>query len=780
MLAIIVSMKTQNQIKSTLNQPEAIEHVISILNSSGDINRTELADQVCDQFGFLNPLGKKQHSGCIKALRELEKKGHFTLPKSNYTRGKVSPSLPKTPVSEAQGVPDKVEKIVELKLLLVETKEQRQIWNELMINDHPQGAGPFVGCQLYYLITSEFGWLGGFGFSSAALNLEARDKWIGWNWSERKDNLHYLVNMSRFLIRSGVSCKNLASKALSMVIRRMSKDFEARYGYRPLLIESFVDTDHYHGTCYKSSNWQFVGRSKGFGQQEFPIEKKESVKDIYVYPINEDFRVKIGLPEDAGLSALAVASGLNGDHWAKKEFGNAPLGDKRLSNRLVEIAEHKADNPTRSYCGAAGGDWSKVKAYYRFIDKPDESAVTMSNILSPHRERTIRRMKAQQTVLCIQDGSDLNYSNLEKCEGLGIIGSNQTGAKSKGLHLHSTIATTPNGLPLGILRADCNAPQPKSKDDKRSATSIPIEEKKNYCWIESVNDCMDLKKRMPHTKLVNISDREADFFEMFDHRRINSSGVELLIRAKHSRQTKEGQKLFELVKQSPVQMLMKVKVPRKSARPKKSKQKASPKRESRIAEVSVRYRKAELKPPQGYKGKQTIPMWIIHVSEKNTPKEATPLEWFLLTTIELNTVDDARNCLKWYCLRWRIEDWHRVLKSGCKAEELAHETAERLKRAIAINLVIAWRIMLMTLLGREVPDLPADVLFSDLEIEVLNAYAKTRKKKAPDSLGAAIKLVANMGGYIGRTSDPPPGHQIMWQGYSCLQIMCEGYALRLQ
>ena len=132
-------------------------------------------------------------------------------------------------------------------------------------------------------------------------------------------------------------------------------------------------------------------------------------------------------------------------------------------------------------------------------------------------------------------------------------------------------------------------------------------------------------------------------------------------------------------------------------------------------------------------------------------------------------------------MRWRIEDWHRVLKSGCRIETLQHKTAERLRRAIAINLVIAWRIMLMTLLGREQPELSAEVLFSDLEIEVLAAYQKkdrTRPTEPLIQLGNAVRLVAQIGGYLGRANDPPPGHQLMWQGYFQLQLMCEGYSLR--
>ena len=134
----------------------------------------------------------------------------------------------------------------------------------------------------------------------------------------------------------------------------------------------------------------------------------------------------------------------------------------------------------------------------------------------------------------------------------------------------------------------------------------------------------------------------------------------------------------------------------------------------------------ELNPPPYCKDKGPIPIWVVHVNEDNPPAGVEPLEWFLLTTVEIKSADDALNCVKWYCLRWRIEDWHRVLKSGCGVQKMAHKTAERLKRAIAINLVIAWRIMLMTLLGRETPELPPEVMFSDLEVEVLKAYAKKK------------------------------------------------------
>jgi len=453
-------MKTQNKIKWTLTQPEAIKHIINILDTNDNINRTALSYELCDYFHFFDPRGNRQHSGCLKALRQLEQAGHFRLPSSTRKTVPRSPQRLEQPVPQPRKVPVDAGQIRGLQLIIVETNEQMRIWNELMITDHPRGAGPLVGRQLRYLVQSEHGWLGGVSFSSAALHLADRDKWIGWNWEQRQENLHHVVNMSRFLIRSCVACKNLASHVLGVAVKLFPGDFEKRYNHRPLLLESFVDTSHYRGTCYKAANWRWIGRTKGRGRQDVLKKQEETIKDIYVYPLDQDFRFKMGLPENSGQGAIELYSGLDGEQWAKNEFGSAPLGDKRLSKRLVEIGRQQGEKPGCSYNGAARGNWSEVKGYYRFIEKPDDSAVTMENILLPHREQTIRRMKAEKVVLCPQDGSDLNFNNLDHCTGLGVIGSNQTGAKSRGLHLNSMLAMTTEGLPLGVLRSECSVPQP--------------------------------------------------------------------------------------------------------------------------------------------------------------------------------------------------------------------------------------------------------------------------------------------------------------------------------
>ena len=719
-------MNTQNQIKRTLSQPTHIEYVSKLLANNEFRNRKALATSVCEAFAFYDPGGQAQRSGCLKALRELEAAGHFALPASARRCGARSPRRLAEPVALPVEVPAQAGEVRGLELIMVDSAEHMRIWNELMIESHPQGAGALVGRQLRYLIGSQHGWLGGFGFAAAALNLADRDAWIGWDAEQRRAHLHRLVGMSRFLLRRSVHCHNLASKVLSMSLAALPDDFAHRYGYRPWLVESFVDTDQYAGTSYRAANWTPVGRTQGRGRQDRLKQFALSKKAIYVYPLVDDFRRRMGLCVNAGLGALGAAHGLDTAHWAGHEFGNAPLGDVRLSRRLVNVAAAKAAVPERAFSGVAKGDWASVKAYYRLIDHADEAAINMSNILLPHRQRTARRMMGQKTVLCIQDGCDIDYTNLNQCQGLGEVAANQTTATRRGLHLHCTFTLAPNGLPLGVLRAQCEAPRTRAPEERRRAQDMPIEDKKTRLWIEHHRDLVELASSMPQTRLIDVCDREADFFELFDEQRQNPV-VDVLIRAQFNRKLMaESVKLFDAVRQSPVLSWLCVPISRQSARPKKSKQKARAQRRARSAQMAVRSKRVRLPPTGKCSDKQPIDIWVVHALEINPPDNAKAIEWFVLTSIDVSLAADAEQCLRWYCLRWRIEDWHRVMKSGCRIEDLGHETAERLRRAIAINMVIAWRIMLMTLMGRESPTLAADILFSNIELRTLQAYAKKK------------------------------------------------------
>jgi len=279
-------MFTQNQIKRTLSKSANIEYIRHLLENEDILHRTDLATRACKQFEFYDARDQLQISGCAKALRQLERAGHIILPGVSRERAKkLSRRLPE-PVSLPVDVPHEVGDVEDLRLVMVCTDEEKRIWNELMLREHPLGDGPLVGRQLRYLINSRHGWLGGFGFAAAALQLAARDKWIGWDKEQQQAHLHRVIGMSRFLIRPSVDCHNLASKVLSMSVARLAVDFEQRYQYSPYLIESFVDIEHYSGTCYRAANWIEIGQTKGRGRQDRFCKSALSRKAIYVYRID--------------------------------------------------------------------------------------------------------------------------------------------------------------------------------------------------------------------------------------------------------------------------------------------------------------------------------------------------------------------------------------------------------------------------------------------------------------------------------------------------------------
>lgn len=778
----MVTVQVQHQIKRTLLGEGALARVRALTEREAASHRSAVAERVCEQFGFIDARGRMQRSGCLKALRELERAGHIRLP-APRTRAQRRGAMRRLgePVPAPRGVPAQVSAVRDLELVEVRTEAQRRVWTELMAREHPRGAGPLVGCQLRYLVGSAHGWLGALGFAAAACTLAARERWIGWDNEQRRAHLHRVVGLARFLIRPSVECRNLASHVLGRALQALPHDFEQRYGYRPWLVESFIETSVHTGASYRAANWTRVGATCGRGRQDRERAAAQTVKDIYVSVLERDFRTYLGVAAPACRDApLAPHEGLDSAQWVQHEFGNAPLGDRRLSQRLLDSVQRQAEDPMRAFAGVAKSDWAAVKGYYRLIDQPDDSAVTPENILQPHRRRTVRRLRAQDTVLCIQDGTDLNFAKRPQCTGLGVIGTNQTGAQTRGLHLHSTFAVTTEGLPLGVLRAHFEAPVPRAKE---VAPEVAPEDKKSFHWIEALRDCVELAKELPKTRLVSVMDREADFFDLFDEQR-RTSQVQLLVRARVDRRIKgkdesSTSKLFDALRRVPVQGHREILISRSSARPKASKQNAKGKREQRTAKLALRYQRVTLVPTtREYPDKPPIELWAVHARETDAPKGTKPIEWFLLTTVPVTSPEDAEQMLRWYALRWRIEDWHRVLKTGCRVEKLGHDSAERLERAIAMRLVIAWRVMLMTLLGREVPQLPAELLFSELEITVLGAFARSRGLDPPTNLGEAVVMVARLSGYLARKHDPPPGHQLMWQGQTTLTSMAAGFALR--
>lgn len=768
-------MSNSSPIKQQLSLPENVKLVAKLLLADPNSSRRSLARQVCQHLDLKDSKGDWQMATTSRALRELHDQSILTLPKArSLGPGSWNPTRLHQPVAAPEGVPEVLQEIRGLCLIEVVDEEQGRIWNELMLGEHYLKECRLVGRQLRYLIGSDHGWLGGIGFGSAALHLEGRDDWIGWTPEQRIENLERVLNMSRFLIRPSVVCPNLASHVLGLCARRVAGDFERRYGVRPWLLESFVETPAYEGTCYRAANWIQTGQTKGRGRNG-PHKAGQSIKDIYMYALVNDFRDRAGV-KPVPIEALAPESGLDAADWTGQEFGNCQLGDERLVNRLVKIASVKATQPQGSYAQANGGQRHDLKGYYRFLNN-ERPEITEESMLQSHRGQTIRRMKNEQVALIVQDTTDLNLSTRSHCEGLGQIGTNQTGAKSRGLRLHSSLALGQEGLPLGLIQLHGYAPESaEGKDPGR-----PTQEKESYRWLEGFAEAMKIAELLPDTQIINVADREADMFELFDFRRRQSGRkAELLIRAKSDRCLEETErKLFAELTATPLAGTVSITVPRQREHLSKPSTPGRPGLPLRQAQVEIRFKQVTLSAPNTAQTRNLNPitLWAIYLLEKDPPVGATQLEWMLLTTIQVTSVKQALKCIGWYCRRWRIEEWHRVLKSGCNILDHQNQTAEALLRAIAIDAVIAWRIMLLSLLGREVPELPCDILFDRYECRVLELLSK-KKTESKLSLGEAITLIARLGGYLNRKCDGPPGFETLWKGYTRFSGMAE--ILRLQ
>ncbi|MCA1600332.1 MAG: IS4 family transposase [Acidobacteria bacterium] len=783
-------MRIQHQIKRTLNG--RVDELRVLIADRHGASRTAVADVVCERFGFLDARAKPQRSSCLKALRELAQGGRIELPASRLPHWKgPSPRRLNAAVPLPAKVPSSIDQVQELRIELVMSPGQQRIWNELMIREHSLGECRLVGRQLRYLVCSKSGYLGAAGFSSSARALRQRDAWIGWDEETRRQHLDKIVCLSRLLIRPAGVCANLASRVLAMLVRAFPADFAARYGYHPWLLESFVDCSRHEGICYRAANWQRIGTSCGRGRQDREHRASKSIKDIYVYELQSDFRHHIGLADSQRDTALAPGEGLDAQNWAQNELGDAQLGDARLTRRLISIAQIKGAAPGTPFLDAVAGDRAASAGYYRFIDAPEESHISMENILAPHRERTMARMKGQKKVLCIHDTTDLSYATLTACEGLGVIGKNQTATESRGLRLHTSfVVSAEEGLPLGIWNARCYAPQLKPEHQGKDPRYIPLEEKETCRWVDSLVECMAHNEERRGTRVVHVMDREGDFFDLFDRWKSTPKRDDLVIRAKHNRkhlpaegevieadkEEKTDEKIFEVVARRPLAASVEVDVPRKSGRAKKGKKAEQPSRAKRRAVLSLRWMKVQIAPPtDGLSSKRPpVEVWLLHACEETPPADGSKsIEWMLLTSIAIENEQSAIEVLGYYAKRWRIEDWHRILKTCCRVEEPAHRDSECLMRLVAINMVIAWRIQLMTLLGREVPELPLELLFSDLEIEVMRRYCNSQRVRVPATLGEGVLLVAKLGGYLGRKHDGPPGAEVLWRGSRKLSIYCE-------
>ncbi len=433
--------------------------------------------------------------------------------------------------------------------------------------------------------------------------------------------------------------------------------------------------------------------------------------------------------------------------WAAQETQAADFGDLRLKKRMTNLLDRALAQPTASIPVACRG-WHETQAAYRFFDNDKVKAET---VLAPHRAATIERMSAHDTVLCVQDTTDLEYTGQSKITGLGPL----TYETQRGLYLHPTLAVTPDRLCLGVLDMFTWARSDEDYGKGKECQNKPIEEKESIRWINGYQQVCELAATMPHTQCVYMADRESDIYELFLEGQKQKHCADWLIRATHDRCVLDDEHISDALIQAPVLGTIEFNLP------------ASHKRANEHVIQNLKAVRVELRPPQRPTGEilDPVEITVLLAQEIRPPKGKEPVTWILLTNLLVTTAEQAIEKIEWYLCRWQVEIFFRILKSGCAVEKLQLEHTKRLKPALALYMIVAWRVLYLTMLGRECPELPCDVAFETREWQAV--YLVTTKTQPPDnppSLNTIVRMIACLGGFLDRKHDGEPGPKSIWIG----------------
>jgi hypothetical protein len=731
-----------------------LDRIQETLRIEPSISRLDLSRRVCEWLNWRSPNGRLQEMSCRKALAKLNQSGLLDLPRPGKTYG-FERSMDHPIEAPVADVSCPLRDLGEVRVDPVTSRYSKdsKIWFALLDRYHYLGSGPLCGAQIRYVVKSSTqGYLGALAFSSASWALKYRDDYIGWTEAARRANLGRLVCNDRFLILPTVRVKNLASRVLSLALSRLPEDWEQRYQIRPILVETFVDPDRFAGTCYQAANWTYVGDSAG--------RRDGREKKVFLYPLSPKWRQVLCVEPPLRLGERSRPE--EPENWAEEEFGTVRLFDDRLKQRLYTIAQDFYDCPQANIPEACG---SKARAMgaYRFFEN---AKVTMDVVLTAHTEATIERMKKHRVVLVPQDTTTLNYSTHPMTDGLGPVNNQED--QAIGLLLHDTLAFTEEGTPLGILDAQCWARDAQDKGKRYRRKELPIEQKESMKWLRSFQKAAQIQKLCRETMLVVVGDRESDIYELFLEASKEPNGPKLLVRAEKTRKRKVEQEfLWDFMAQQKVVGGLQIHVPRRASR------------KARDAWIEVRFAEVALRPPKRCGSAPSVTVGAVYVTERADRTVESPIEWMLLTTVEVKSFADAQKRVEWYSGRWGIEVYHRTLKSGCRIKDRQLETADRLETCLGVDMVVAWRIYHLAMLGREVPEVPCTAFFKEVEWKALCCYAHKTPvpPEKPPSMREAVLMVGAIGGHLGRRSDGFPGTQTLWRGLQRLSGATEMYVI---
>jgi hypothetical protein len=429
--------------------------------------------------------------------------------------------------------------------------------------------------------------------------------------------------------------------------------------------------------------------------------------------------------------------------WAQEEFKTLDLGDERLNARAMLLAERLGGKPTESIPNACNG-WAETQAAYRFLSNPRSD---WQALLESHWASSLERMRGHDVVLNIQDTTELDF-NGRQARGLGPL----SYEAQRGMYLHPTYAVSTAREPLGVLDAWMWAREAKGSDGRRGG----IQESQR--WIEGYERVAERAQALPQVRQVYVADREADILALLLRARALEHAADYLIRCQHDRALPEGGKLWAKLEHAPI--LGQVRFELAAGRG----------RQARTVVQRIRAERIEL--DDGAKGRLAVA--CVLVEEIDPPAGARPVVWRLLSNRTVDTLEQAVELVDWYRIRWEIELFFLILKEGCRIEALQLEGIERIETALALYLVVAWRINRLMRLGRTLPQLPADVLLQADEWKA--AYLLNRKKVPGQTppLREVIRLIARLGGFLGRKGDGEPGAKTLWLGLRDIAVFVHG------
>lgn len=445
--------------------------------------------------------------------------------------------------------------------------------------------------------------------------------------------------------------------------------------------------------------------------------------------------------------------------WAKDEFDGLDLGDRRLNDRLVVFIKQLAAKPTGSIPMACGGR-AEMEAGYRLLSNEN---VEWKMVAEPHWVATEKRAREYPVVLCLADTTEFDF-NGQKAAGLGPLNYETR----RGMYLHATYMTTPERLPLGVSDLWMWARELKDKNGARPG------QKESLRWIEGYERVAEMAERMPVTRLVYVADRESDIAALMWRAKELGNCADWLVRSKHNRrcQTESDSSLSTgsttanesdapLEQAEPeIERLWPLTTTGESLGEITFTMPARGKVKARVVRQNLWAKRVNICAGKG----KNLAVTCIVAREIGAPAGVEAVEWRLLTNREASTQESVIELIDWYRARWEIEMFFNVLKNGCKVEEMQLKTIERIERALVLYAVVAWRVAFLMRLGRTCPDLDATIFFHPDEIQGAYLLSKTPLPKVAPKLQDVVRVVAKLGGFLGRKSDGEPGVKAIWLG----------------